>query len=95
MNIEDLKQGDVFYGVTMFDIKRYEYLMLYPFHNPDNVKVKGYHIVLDKSLDEPKRVYYNWLEKVLSDGIFTYEDAKNAQIKKVEEYLESLKERNG
>jgi hypothetical protein len=91
MNLEDLKQGDVFYEVTLHGIKRYEYLMLYPFHNPENVKVKGYHIVLDKSLDEPKRVYYQWLEKVLSDGIHTYEDAKKLQIKKVEEYLETLK----
>lgn len=76
MKLEELKQGQQFFYVTTENIVKYEYLMLYPFHNPKNVKVKGYHIVLNKSLDEPKRMYYTELERIISQNITSYEEAK-------------------
>ena len=36
-------------------IKRVEYLCVYPFNNPDNIGT--YDIIIDKDLDEPKRIY--------------------------------------
>jgi len=95
MKLEDLKAKDTFYKVDKVSIKRYEYLMPYPFHNPENIKVKGYHIILDKSLDEPKRVYYTEIEKILEQQCFTYEDAKKLQIKLSEEWVQFLKEKEG
>jgi len=92
-NLEDLKQGDTFYQVTFDRIKKFEYLMLYPFHNPENVKVKGYHILLDKDLDEPVRMYYKDIEKILAQNCNTYEEAKALQIKLVEDILNFLKHR--
>ena len=89
--LEALKQGDVFYKVTKDNIQKFEYLMLYPFHNPDNIKIDGYHIVLDKNIDEPKRMYYKELATILLSGTKTYEEAKKLRIKMVEEYLEYLK----
>lgn len=91
MELANLKQGDVFYDVTINNITKYEYLMLYPFHNPNNVNKKGYHIILNKSLDEPVPVYYDKIVKILELKCFTYEDAKAKQIQLVEEYLNFLK----
>lgn len=91
MKLNDLKQGDVFYDVTINGITKYEYLMLYPFHNPKNVKVESYHIILDKDFEEPKRMYYTMIEKILEKKCFNYEDAKKYKIKLLEEYLEYLK----
>jgi len=93
MKLEELKQGDTFYKVTISDITRYEYLMLYPFHNPINVKSKGYHIVIMKSLDEPKRMYYTEIEKIIEQGAYDYESAKALQILLVEKHLAYLKSR--
>lgn len=89
--IKKLKQGDTFYEVTYDKITKYEYLMLYPFHNPENVKIDGYHIVLDKSLDEPKRMYYTDLGRILLKGIKTYEEARAEQIRLLEIYANFLK----
>ena len=93
MKLEDLKQGDIFYEVSINGIKKYEYLMLYPFHNPENVKLKGYHIVLNKSLDEPVRMYYKDLIKILEQNCLTFEDAKAKQIELCEDHLQFLKNR--
>jgi hypothetical protein len=91
MELKTLKQGDVFYDVNDRNIIKYEYLMLYPFHNPKNVKIEGYHIILNKSLDEPIRIYYNDLKKILDLKCFSYEDAKLKQIEILEDKLEFLK----
>lgn len=91
--LETLKQGDEFYKVTINTISKYEYLMLYPFHNSNNVKIDGYHIVLSKNLDEPIRMYYTELTTILLKGAKTYEEAKKLQIKLVEKHLEYLKSR--
>lgn len=91
MKLEELKKGDVFYSVSLAGIERYEYLMLYPFHNQENVKVKGYHIVLKKSLDEPIRIYYTHLEKILSLECFTYEEAKIKELELFEKHVEYLR----
>jgi len=92
--LENLKQGDEFFNVKMDRIEKFEYLMLYPFKNKDNVRLDGYHIVLTKSLDEPKRVYYKDLLTILSKGVKTYEQAKLLQINLMEEHLEYLKNKN-
>jgi len=92
-NLEELKQGDIFFKVSLNGIQRYEYLMLYPFHNPVNVKMNGYHIVLNKSLDEPVSMYYTEIEKILSQSCFSYEDAKKKEIELYEKHLEYLKSR--
>lgn len=91
--LEPLKKGDTFYKVTRESIEKYEYLMLYPFHNPENVKIDGYHIVLSKNLDEPKRIYYTELATILLKGAKSYEDAKLLQIKLVEQHLVYLKQK--
>ena len=91
--LETLKMGDTFYKVTMEYIERYEYLMLYPFHNQTNIKLDGYHIVLAKNLDEPKRMYYTELATILLKGTKTYEEAKKLQITMVESHLNYLKSR--
>lgn len=90
LKLENLKKGDTFYKVEIDSITKYEYLMLYPFHNPVNVKVRGYHIILQKNIDEPKRIYYKDLENIISKNITTYEDAKKRQIEMVKEHLEYL-----
>lgn len=92
--LQALKRGDTFYKVTIDDIKKFQYLMLYPFENPDNVKIDAYHIVLDKNLDEPRRMYYKELANILLNGIRTYEDAKKIQIELIEQNLERLKTRS-
>lgn len=92
MTLENLKQGDTFYYATERGVDQYEYLMIYPFRNPENRKLKGYHIILDKGLDQPKRVYYTELEKLIGQNLTTYEDAKKMQIKLLEEYLLFLKD---
>lgn len=93
MKLEDLKQGDTIFKVSLNGIQKYEYLMLYPFHNPVNVKLEGYHIMINKSLDEPLRMYYTEINKILEQNCFTYEDAKKLEIQLFEKYLEYLKSR--
>lgn len=65
--------------------------MIYPFNNPENRKIKGYHIVLDKLNEKPLRMYYKDIEKILELQCFTYEDAKKKEIEFLEEHLEYLK----
>lgn len=92
--IENLKQGDTFYKVEIDKITKYEYLMLYPFHNPINVKANGYHIILDKNFDEPKRIYYTHLQKILDQSVTTFEEAKALRINLIEKHLEYLRKDN-
>lgn len=90
MKLEELKQGDTFYKVTAESITRYEWLMLYPFHNPVNVRVEGYHIILNKNLDEPLRIYYRQLRDILAQEVYTYEQAKMKQLEMAREKVEFL-----
>ncbi len=90
--LEDLKPGDEFYKVTHNTIKKYEYLMIYPFRNPANRKINSYHILIDKSIEEPVRMYYTEIERILEQECYTYEHAKILQISILEKQLNDLKE---
>lgn len=90
MKLEDLKQGDEFYDVTYGQIIKYSYLMLYPFKNPENRKIKGYHIIINKNIEEPLRVYYKQLEEILNKNITNYEEAEKYSVKLVKEHLQYL-----
>ena len=90
MKLEDLKQGDEFYNVTYSKIIKYSYLMLYPFKNPINRKIDGYHIIINRNIEEPLRIYYKQLEEILNKNITNYEEAKKYSVKLIKEHLQYL-----
>lgn len=90
MKLEDLKLGDEFYDVTYNRITKYFYLMLYPFKNPVNRKIDGYHIIINKTIEEPLRIYYKDLQKILDKNITSYGKAKKYRVKLAKEYLQYL-----
>lgn len=89
MKIEDLKQGSVFYDLenVAHRIIKYEYLCVYPYNS-------NYHIVLERSIEEPQRMYKTHLQQILDKNLFNYEDAKKFRIKCKEEDLEYFKNLN-
>lgn len=88
-NIKDLQPGEAFYDADKFNFTRYEYLMPMPVKN---IKNEGYyHIVINKTREEPQRIYKDELSKILEKKLFTLEDVRKYQIKKTEEWLDYLK----
>lgn len=94
MENQEYKKGQTWWFVINREIKRYEYLCPFPFHNPKNLG--SYHILIYKNLDFPERFYKDRLDELISQygHINSYEEAKIEKIKQVEEYLKLLKERN-
>lgn len=84
-----MSQGYTFYDVSLTSITKYEYLMEWPFHNPVN-RNGSYHIVINKTIEEPIRIYKDQLKEILNKNISTYEHAKNSQIELAKKHLMSL-----
>jgi len=91
MEVKDLTPGFRFYKVTRNDFKWYDYLCPFPVKNP--VNGGHYHIVINKTYEEPERIYVKDLEKLLQDGIFTLEEALDKQLKLAQEWVDFLKEK--
>jgi hypothetical protein len=90
MKIEELKQEDEFYDVTYNKITKYCYLMLYPFKNAVNRKINGYHILINRTTEEPLRIYYKQLQEILDKNITNYEEAKKYRVNLAKQYLKYL-----
>jgi hypothetical protein len=92
MKIEEITKGFVFYDGGLSNFTWYEYLMPMPVKNPAN---EGeYHIVIDKKLERPERMYKHQLQTILDKNLFTFEDLRKYQIKEVENFLDYLKKEN-
>lgn len=91
MEIKDLTPNFRFYTVTRNDFTWYEYLCPFPVKNPKNEGT--YHIIINKKMEQPERIYVKDLEKLLENGIFTLEDALDKQLELAEDWVKFLKEK--
>ncbi len=91
MTIDELKVKDdfVFYTIEEYQIRGYRYLMPMPVKNL--VYENMYHIIINKELDKPERIYHKKLQEILDEELFSFEDAKKEQIRIIEGYLNYLK----
>ncbi len=81
--IEDLKQGDKFYDVSLTTVKWYRYLCVHPYG-------KNYHILIDM-LENPIRMYYTELQAILDKNLNTYDDARLHLADNLEEKANRLR----
>jgi hypothetical protein len=92
MQTKDLLEveiGKVFYDATVRGgCIKYEYLCKYPFKGTP----MDYHIVLNKRIEEPVRMYGTKLKEILDKGLDTYEKAKAEHVRVQEEFLNTIKE---
>jgi len=85
----EVEVGKVFYDVTVKGgVTKYEYLCKYPFKGTP----MDYHIVLNKSIEEPVRMYGTELQAKLDKGLDNYEKAKLEHVRVQEDYLNTIKE---
>lgn len=77
----------IFWKVTEAGIVKYEYLCRFPSRMDDS----KYHILINRTSEEPERWYDKRLREVLDQKIFSYEQAKEQHLKLVEKHLLSLK----
>ena len=91
--ITDLKPGDIFYGVYFDKITRYEYLCPMPRENKNLIPDGKYHILINRTTQEPVRIYYTTLTNILDEGLSTYEEAQDRVIENLKNRIESINER--
>lgn len=94
MTIQELQQKPKhfeFYHVEGDRITKYEYLCEYPFHNPKNMG--SYHILINKSREEPVRVYKERLTKMLEQCVLSYNEALSLVVNVYEERINRYKNR--
>lgn len=70
--VEDLKQNDIIYDINSEEkLIKYYYLCI----NPRNT---NYHILIDASSDNPIKMYYETLQKILDKNLYNITVAKQA-----------------
>lgn len=88
-----INKGDIFYSVNRvnYQITKWEYLMEYPRQNNKSQGWTSYHIIINRTIEHPERIYYTYLEDLLADNCKTYQEARKLQIERMEHYLTYLK----
>jgi hypothetical protein len=83
------EKGQTWWFIIDRKIVKKEYLCEYPFKNINNLG--SYHIILNKIINEPERIYCEHLDKLVEkhSHIKSYEDACVELIKSETEHLKS------
>lgn len=92
ISLENLKQGDIFYSVFGFNITKYQYHSLYPLKGAGENLIRDYHIVINRTSENPERIYGKTLEQILKENLNSYEEAKQKVKQNLQNRLERFNE---
>jgi len=85
----EIKRGNVYYKVNYKDIIKYEYFDKYPMNS-----CQDYHILINRTYQQPERFYKNELELLIERNIRTYEEAKAIFVADLRELANNYEQRN-
>ena len=81
LTTKTIKPGDIFYQVDHNNgIIKYEYVSVFPLKTLDS-----YHLLIDRRVSQPVRMFEKKLQEILDLTIRTYIDAIKLKIKKLKD----------
>lgn len=93
LSLTSIKPGDIYYVVNYDRITRYEYLCPMPRENKTLPPDGKYFILINRTTQEPVRIYCKTLETDLDNSFKTYDEAKLKVIENLEKRVKDWKER--